>query len=359
LGYAQGISIILNQLNKAKTPLKMAVFLSVGLLITGSGLLGSFKGEGEVGRGVLGGPIAAIAAVSANPMLEASAQGETSVMAGFSTTEPTAAMFDDSFAALIDAGGAIGPVFSRDNLIKYTVRKGDTLSGIAAYFGISLDTIANANPSVRARYLVPGDELNILPTSGIVYKTADGDSLESVAEYFNILPEKIAEFNKSVDFTALGPGISLVIPGAKTGFAAVKSSLPNLNSNFIKPADGFNWGIVHHYNAVDIANSCDVAVVASAEGLVVPDSSFGDGVSGCPTADVPSGCNGGYGKFVLIEHPFGDSVKTRYAHLSKVLVNIGDYVQQGQQIGTMGQSGEATGCHVHFEVYGAENPFAK
>jgi murein DD-endopeptidase MepM/ murein hydrolase activator NlpD len=116
------------------------------------------------------------------------------------------------------------------------------------------------------------------------------------------------------------------------------------------PAYGYDWGILHHYNAVDIAASCGTPVVAAAEGLVVPDDSFGDGVDGW---------NGGYGSFVLIEHPFGDGVRTRYAHLGKALVSIGDYVKQGQEIGIMGDTGEATGCHVHFEVYGAQNPFAK
>jgi len=83
---------------------------------------------------------------------------------------------------------------------------------------------------------------------------------------------------------------------------------------------------------------------------VVPDASFGSG---------RSGWNGGYGLFVLLEHPFGDGVKTRYAHMDSVSVDIGDYVKQGDEIGIMGDSGDATGCHVHFEVYGAENPFAK
>lgn len=303
-----------------------------------------------MGRGVLGG-LAPEAVAAEDPLLSAMVYGKTPVVLGLPSVDPASVPFDDSFAtSLVDTGEPIGPVFSRDNLIKYAVRRGDTLSGIAAYFGISFDTLANANPTVRARYLQPGDELNILPTSGIVYKTADGDSLESVADYFNIPMEKIAEFNKSVNFTALGAGISLVIPGAKTGFVASKSSLPNFNSSFIKPTDGFNWGILHHYNAVDIANSCGTPVVASAEGLVVPDDSFGDG---------RGGWNGGYGGFVLIEHPFGDGVRTRYAHLEKILVNIGDYVQQGTEIGIMGDTGDATGCHVHFEVYGAENPFAK
>jgi len=135
--------------------------------------------------------------------------------------------------------------------------------------------------------------------------------------------------------------------GEKLASITGPSSNPD---GFIMPADGYNWGQLHHYNAVDISNKCGTPVRASAEGLVAPDENFGSGVGGW---------NGGYGNFVLIEHPFGDGVMTRYAHLSKVLVNIGDYVKQGQEIGIVGETGDATGCHVHFEVYGAENPFAK
>jgi murein DD-endopeptidase MepM/ murein hydrolase activator NlpD len=113
------------------------------------------------------------------------------------------------------------------------------------------------------------------------------------------------------------------------------------------PTEGFNWGILHNQNAVDIANSCGTPVDAAAEGLVVDESGN----------DVWSS---GYGRYVIIEHP--NNTKTRYAHLEKVAVSIGDYVTQGSQIGTMGNTGNVhgpTGCHLHFEIYGAANPFAK
>ena len=251
--------------------------------------------------------------------------------------------------SLTDSGIPAGQGFNRSDLITYKIQKGDTLYGIASYFGVSLDTLIGANPSVKARLIKPGDELNILPTSGIVYKTQDGDTLESIAAYFGIPESNIRQFNKSINFGSLGVGASLIIPGGKkTAYGG--SSLPDFKNQFIKPADGFNWGKLHPYNAVDIANTCGTPVLAAAEGLVIPDNNLGDG---------SGGWNGGYGNFVLIEHPFGDGVKTRYAHLKEIFVSIGDYVKQGDKIATMGDSGEATGCHVHFEVYGAENPFAK
>jgi murein DD-endopeptidase MepM/ murein hydrolase activator NlpD len=151
------------------------------------------------------------------------------------------------------------------------------------------------------------------------------------------------------------PGISIIVaptmnanevadPGVQT------SSLPNFNSNFIMPTKGYNNGILNNYNGVDIVNACGTPVVAAAAGVVVPDPN---------NSDVIGGWNNGYGNFVLIQHTFGNEVTTRYAHLEQVLVQVGDVVKQGQEIGLMGQTGNASGCSLHFEVIGARNPFAK
>ncbi len=57
----------------------------------------------------------------------------------------------------------------------------------------------------------------------------------------------------------------------------------------------------------------------------------------------------GYGKMVLIDH--GSGWTTLYSHLNKYNVKNGDQVQTGQVIGFMGQSGRASGVHLHFEIY--------
>ncbi len=332
----------------------MAVFLAFGGLI--SGLLYSPRTGVIEERGILGGPSPFISSAQAEvgtvlkvqdaPLL--TSDGATDIGSAPKLLAADLA-YDDS--AIRDMGESTGPALGTAGLLSYTVRSGDNLSKIASYFGISVDTIASANPGVRANMLRVGDTLKILPISGVIYKTKTGDTLASISDAFGIPQSKITQFNGGVNFSSLDPGVSVVIPGGKS--AALQNSgsgLPNFSSEFILPAEGYNWGILHHYNAVDIANSCGTPVVASAEGLVVPDQN---------TPDAIDGWNGGYGNFVLIEHPFGNGVRTRYAHLSKILVQVGDYVKQGQEIGIMGQTGEATGCHVHFEVYGAVNPFAK
>ena len=56
-----------------------------------------------------------------------------------------------------------------------------------------------------------------------------------------------------------------------------------------------------------------------------------------------------WGKFLLIDH--GNGMLTRYAHCSKLLVSQGDRVKRGQVIAKVGDTGNVTGPHLHFEVY--------
>jgi murein DD-endopeptidase MepM/ murein hydrolase activator NlpD len=68
------------------------------------------------------------------------------------------------------------------------------------------------------------------------------------------------------------------------------------------------------------------------------------------------GWNGGYGSYVVISHDNGS--QTLYAHMSKVAAYDGEHVVQGQVIGYVGETGNATGPHVHFEIRnGIRNPF--
>ena len=62
----------------------------------------------------------------------------------------------------------------------------------------------------------------------------------------------------------------------------------------------------------------------------------------------------GYGHFVTVDHGFG--YKTRYAHLSKVLVSEGQALRRGDQLGEMGNTGKSTGPHLHYEIIHKDRP---
>lgn len=72
---------------------------------------------------------------------------------------------------------------------------------------------------------------------------------------------------------------------------------------------------------------------------------------------ITAGAVGGYGNMVEIDH--GDGITTRYGHLSKISVSVGDVVENGDMIGRAGSTGRSTGPHLHYEVRymgEAENP---
>ena len=92
---------------------------------------------------------------------------------------------------------------------------------------------------------------------------------------------------------------------------------------------GQRWGRLHA--GVDWGISTGSTVMASCGGKVVS-----------------AGWNGGYGYSILLQH--SDGKQTRYAHLSKILVSPGQYVEQGEKIGLSGNTGNSTGPHLHFEI---------
>lgn len=101
-------------------------------------------------------------------------------------------------------------------------------------------------------------------------------------------------------------------------------------------------GSFYHGNSWDFNRTSDTAesgepVVAVADGLV-------DGM-----VDTCDSCTTGWGNYVRLDHD-GDGYYSRYAHLQDVFVIKGQWVRQGQVIGTIGSTGASTGAHLHFQV---------
>jgi murein DD-endopeptidase MepM/ murein hydrolase activator NlpD len=92
---------------------------------------------------------------------------------------------------------------------------------------------------------------------------------------------------------------------------------------------GYRWGVLH--GGIDIANSIGTPIVAAADGVVIDAG---------PTA--------GYGAWVKLRH--NDGTVTLYGHVNTWVVSIGERVMAGDQIATIGNRGNSTGPHLHFEV---------
>lgn len=253
----------------------------------------------------------------------------------------------------------------------YTVRKGDSLSGIAKMFSVSVNTIVWAN-DIKGGVIREGDTLVILPITGVKYTVKKGDTLASLAKDFKSDAHEIAQYNDLADAQTLTVGSVVIIPeGEISTKAAPKPSTTKPSSNTAKiksiasgkttepylggsgPAlDGFfDWpvggGIItqglHGWNGVDIGAPKGTPIYAAAGGTVI-------------IARQNGAWNGGYGNYIVIKHENG--TQTLYAHASKVNVTAGEQVSQGETIGLVGSTGQSTGSHLHFEVRGAKNPFA-
>ncbi|KMW57879.1 Peptidase, M23/M37 family [Candidatus Rhodobacter oscarellae] len=110
----------------------------------------------------------------------------------------------------------------------------------------------------------------------------------------------------------------------KTPFALPVKGAYRFTSGF-----GPRWGRMH--NGTDFAAAHGSPIYATADGVVTK-------------ADWSSG----YGRLIKIQHEFG--IETRYAHLAKIRVKVGQRVSRGDRIGDMGNSGRSTGTHLHYEV---------
>jgi LysM repeat protein len=228
---------------------------------------------------------------------------------------------------------------------EYIVEEGDTLSSIAEKFGISLETILWANDLNKNSAIKPGQKLIILPVDGVLHEVRSGDTLSEIAKKYQAKIEDIISFNELESPDDIYIGDILIIPGGKmpSPKPAPQPLTPLAQGYFICPVAGgcrITQGL-HWDNAVDFSNGrCGEPILSAAGGTVLK-----------------AGWQRKAGNYIKILHPNG--VVTMYGHLQTIFVSPGEQVSQGQIIGTMGATGRATGCHLHFDVFGAKNPFVK
>ncbi len=273
------------------------------------------------------------------------------------------------------------PARPRFDVASYTVEKGDTIFGIAEKFNLKPSTLLWGNYMTlqdNPHFLKPGMELNILPQDGTYYQWTAADGLNGVAKYFKVTPEEIINWpGNRLDAATLGdyskpnipPGTMLFIPGGTREFitwsapritrsdpAVAKVLGPGFcgtigdgavgTGTFIWPApqhhvSGYNYSPETNHSAIDIGGYVGEAIFASDNGVVVY-----------------SGWNDhGYGYMIVIDH---GGWQTLYAHLSAINAICGQSVFQGDVIGALGNTGNSSGPHLHFEMrsdeYGKVDP---
>ena len=220
----------------------------------------------------------------------------------------------------------------------HTVKSGETVSGIAARYGISMDAVIASNGISNARRLREGSELKIPNMDGIPYTVKKGDNLSSISKSLGVPLEVILDVNDlSSDVITVGQG--LFIPGARMAPESLRLSLgelfifpvrKNISSNYGWRADPFT-GESQYHHGLDLKADLGTTVKAAMDGTVSV-----------------VGFDRGLGNYIILKHSNG--YFTTYAHLSAFSVKQGDKILQGNKIGEVGNTGRSTGPHLHFQV---------
>jgi len=247
---------------------------------------------------------------------------------------------------------------------------GETLPEVAARVGRSVATLDSANPLLATGGLRPGAPVSVPPAEGTTVIASAGETLASLAARVGVSEATLAKANGLVVGATLSAGMPLLVPAAggaaaasATGVAAAiidprarlaamqtgalqaaVSRLPRVRlsvDTFIAPvhgrvSSGFGWRTLsvngnHFHAGVDLAVPMGTPVHAARDGTVVL-----------------ARWDGTYGNVVFLDH--GDGSQTRYAHMSRIAVTLGEQVRQGDVLGYAGSTGASTGPHVHFEL---------
>jgi murein DD-endopeptidase MepM/ murein hydrolase activator NlpD len=221
-------------------------------------------------------------------------------------------------------------------VVTYTVREGDSLWGIAARFGLDVDTLRWSNEDLARNpdLLSVGQELTILPVKGTYHTVQTGETVETIALAYGVTPTVIIDYplNHLRPPYQVKEGQKLVIPGGRRELHWPQPDL-SPGSLFAWPVVGqITQGYSEKHPALDLGAPYGSSVYAAQAGTVT--------LSGWART--------GYGYTVILDH--GEGMQSLYSHMKGTWVTVGQKVERGQLIGEVGSTGHSTGPHVHFEL---------
>lgn len=346
--------------------------------VTSRPLVRTDTGGGSATAAALGADVEAMPTLAASTMAPAEAVASTATATTAGTPPPgtppgtstpgaseqrVAALTSDDSASNAGEGTRAVPAEPPPLYQPYEVQDGDTVSGIAARFGVrSEDIVANNSGVISDQsLLVVGASLQVPSAPGVLHNIQVGETLTDIAQLYGVTIEDIVGYagNQISDPGNVPVGTQILVvngstpapvigrPAAEETVATPQPTVeptveptpeptptPTPSPAFIWPVQGriTSYFGATHPKGIDISIAY-APVAASAAGRVV----FVGGDACCS-----------YGYYIDIEH--ADGYMTRYAHLSKFLVTLGQEVAQGDTIAVSGNTGYSTGAHVHFEL---------
>jgi murein DD-endopeptidase MepM/ murein hydrolase activator NlpD len=224
----------------------------------------------------------------------------------------------------------------------YKLKKGDMIGILAQDFGLNQDTLISINGIKNTRSIREGVVLKIPNQDGIAYTIKPSDTLSGIAAKYGIDGGDILTVNEYFSANLnLREGDTLFLPGVKLDQTALQEINGDLfiwptPNRYVTSAYGWRRSPITHtrlfHFGIDIRGGIGAPVYAAMAGRVTY-----------------TGYNEVYGNHIVISHHSG--YRTLYGHLNVIRVKSGAYVSTGQRIGDVGNTGASTGPHLHFTVY--------
>jgi murein DD-endopeptidase MepM/ murein hydrolase activator NlpD len=225
------------------------------------------------------------------------------------------------------------------SMASYKVARNETLDSIARRYGIRLDTLISVNGIGDVRRIPAGYSLKVPNIDGVVHTVRKGESISGIASRAGVSILDIIDANDLSSQTIL-PGQSLFIPGGRLSSYDLKKALGqlviwpvsgNISSYFGYRPSPF-YGTRQFHSGIDIVAPENTSAKAAMDGRVAE-----------------TGYSALFGNYVILSHDGG--YQTLYAHLNSIKASRGARIQQGDKVGLIGSTGYSTGVHLHFGVY--------